>query len=69
MFTELNLANFFKKKLSITSLSEFQGLVNGVASGLNFLFSKGVLHNHLVADNIIFKDNSPVIIGGLKVPK
>ena len=59
----LNLANFFKKKLSITSLNEFQGLVNGVASGLNFLFSKGVLHNHLVADNIIFKDKSPVIIG------
>ena len=59
----LNLANFFKKKLSITSLSKFQGLVNSVASGFNFLFSKGVLHNHLVANNIIFKDNSPVIIG------
>lgn len=47
----------------ISSLLQLKGLLNGIIEGLNFLFEKGVLHNHLVADNIIFDGYKPIIIG------
>ncbi|XP_066913883.1 uncharacterized protein [Clytia hemisphaerica] len=50
-------------KYSMTSLVEFKCLIRGIMEGLNFLFDRGVIHNHLVADNIILNGNCPKIIG------
>ena len=57
----LNLAQ--SMKYSLTSLREFKDLVRGLIDGLNFLFEKGVLHNHLVPENVILNGNCPIIIG------
>ncbi|XP_057297987.1 uncharacterized protein LOC130629397 isoform X2 [Hydractinia symbiolongicarpus] len=49
----------------ISSTSVFKRILTGVASGISFLHSKGVLHNHIVADNVILhgQDLFPILIG------
>uniref|UniRef100_A0A7M5XJV6 Protein kinase domain-containing protein n=1 Tax=Clytia hemisphaerica TaxID=252671 RepID=A0A7M5XJV6_9CNID len=52
-----------QKSISISSISNFKSIIEGVADGLNFLFDKGVIHNHLINDNVIVRDGSPRIVG------
>ena len=49
----------------IPTLAAFQELCMGISSGIGFLFSRGIIHNHLVPGNILVNwlTGSPVIIG------
>ncbi len=44
-------------------LVEFKENVSGVVVGIQFMFSKGVIHNHLTASNIILHGYIPKISG------
>uniref|UniRef100_A0A7M5XIS9 Protein kinase domain-containing protein n=1 Tax=Clytia hemisphaerica TaxID=252671 RepID=A0A7M5XIS9_9CNID len=51
------------QKSTLRTFFIFKELIEGIACGLNFLFSKGIIHNNLVPENIILKDWEPVIVG------
>ncbi len=51
------------KSISIRSLYNFKSIIEGVADGLNFLFEKGVIHNHLVPCNVIVNEGFAKLIG------
>ena len=58
-----SLLNLIRSRTGFYLLSELEDVINGIASGMNFLFDNGVVHNHLVPDNILWEGRSPVIIG------
>ena len=47
----------------LKSLLTFTEIAEGIAAGLNHLFEKRIIHNHVVPDNVIFHNNTVVIIG------
>ena len=59
-----SLSAQMKDNLPIQSLTDLVQIVTGIASGMNFLHDKGVLHNHIVTDNVMVRNEmSPVLIG------
>lgn len=58
-----SLMKMIENRTHFFLLSELEDVINGIASGMNFLFDNGVVHNHVVPDNILLKGRSPVIIG------
>ncbi|XP_066916223.1 uncharacterized protein [Clytia hemisphaerica] len=58
----LTLETEIKEKFSV-SFIEFKDHINGIADGLQHLFSRGVLHNYLTTSNILLRGNTPVIMG------
>ncbi|XP_066933521.1 uncharacterized protein [Clytia hemisphaerica] len=59
----MTLFEMTQKSISVSSLAEFKSIIEGVANGLNFLFEKGVIHNHLVPENVIVREGFSKIIG------